>query len=255
VSIKAFFTKEPGEGAYNGTALIFGENFDNGIGIADLDALVREAGERQNQAVVRAAPNIGVMADIPELMDQHDQLILLYKAISNQRVEREDQTRDVSRRTRILMAELNTVRREIEDTSDEDFTLSVIKDYLDQVSDLKNKLGAIRSLDDREIPIQPVRATEYDRDGVATDLVYTVDEWLGVTRRKLLLMKDEEEQNRRKTENCEKMMVQETLKSIPRNKLLSLDSRRIFLPWQASYDLYQECRSKGLETTSSQNSK
>ena len=91
-------------------------------------------------------------------------------------------------------------------------------------------------MDDREIPIQPVRATEYDRDGVAMDLVYTVDEWLGVTRRKLLLMKDEEEQNRRKTENREKMMVQETLKSIPRNKLLSLDSRRIFLPWQASYE-------------------
>ena len=54
-------------------------------------------------------------------------------------------------------------------------TLSVIKDYLDQVRDLKKKLGAIRSLDDREIPIQPVIATEYDRDGVATDLVYTVD--------------------------------------------------------------------------------
>ena len=60
VSIKAFFTKEPGEGAYNGTVFIFGDNFNNGVGIADLDALVREAGERQNQTVMRAAPNIEV---------------------------------------------------------------------------------------------------------------------------------------------------------------------------------------------------
>ena len=55
-------------------------------------------------------------------------------------------------------------------------------------------------------------------------------------QKKTAIVEDEEEQSRRKTENREKMMVQETLKSIPRNKLLSLDSRRIFLPWQASYE-------------------
>ncbi len=184
---------------------------------------------------MRAAP-IEVIGDVPELWNQHDQLILLYNGISNQRVEREEQNRDVSRKTRILMTELNAVRREIEGTAGEDFTISVIKDYLDQISDLRKKLGTIRSLDDHEIPILPVRATDYDRDGVATEMIYSVDEWLGITRRRMLLMKDEEERNRRHTENREKMMVQETLKSIPRNKLLSLDSRRIFLPWQASYE-------------------
>ena len=91
-------------------------------------------------------------------------------------------------------------------------------------------------MDDHEIPILPVRATEYDRDGVAMEMVYSVDEWLIRTRRRMLLMKDEEELDRRKKENREKMMVQETLKSIPRNKLLPLDSRRVFLPWQASYE-------------------
>ena len=124
-SIKSFFSREPGEGAYNGTLFMFGDNFNNGVGIADLDALVIEAGGRQTQAVMRVSPNIEVMADVPELLDQHDQLIALYNTISNQRVEREEQTRDVSRRTRILMTELNTVRREIENTSDEEFTGSV----------------------------------------------------------------------------------------------------------------------------------
>ena len=235
VSIKAFFTKEPGEGAFNGTIFLFGNNFYDGVTIADLDALVVEAGERQNISVMRAAP-MEVIGDVPELLNQHDQLMLLYNGISNQRVEREEQNRDVSRRTRILMTELNAVRREIEGTAGEDFTISVIKDYLEQISDIRKKLSTIRSLNDQEIPILPVRTTEYDGDGVGTEMVYSVDEWLGTTRRKLLLMKDEEEKNRRHTENREKMMVQETLKSIPRNKLLSLDSRRVFLPWQASYE-------------------
>ena len=37
------------------------------------------------------------------------------------------------------MKELNTVRKEIENTSDEEFTGSVIKDFLDQIRDLKKK--------------------------------------------------------------------------------------------------------------------
>ena len=115
-----------------------------------------------------------------------------------------------------------------------------MKDYLDQAADLKRKLGNIRALDDHEIPIEPVRATEYDKDGVGVNLIYTVDEWLTTTRRRLLQKKDNEEQNRRRTENKEKMMMQETLKSIPRNKLIPLDSRRVFLPWHASYEELKE---------------
>jgi hypothetical protein len=48
-------------------------------------------------------------------------------------------------------------------------------------------------------------------------------------------MKDSQETSRRKLENKEKMVLQETLKSLPRAKLLALDSRRVFLPWQQSY--------------------
>ena len=76
-SIKSFFSREPGEGAYNGTLLMFGDDFMNGVAIADLDALVEEAGGRQAQAVMRVSPNLEVIADVPELLDQHDQLIAL----------------------------------------------------------------------------------------------------------------------------------------------------------------------------------
>jgi hypothetical protein len=35
-----------------------------------------------------------------------------------------------------------------------------VKDYLEQVSDLKKKVGAIRALDDKEIPTGVVRVTD-----------------------------------------------------------------------------------------------
>ena len=155
-SIKAFFSKEPGEGAYNGCITMFGDNFNNGVTLADLNALVVEAGDQQNQAIMRVAANIHGMADVPELMDQYDQLIILYNTITNQRVVREDKSREVSRRTRTFMKELNNLRKEIEGTSEEDLSLSVVKDYLDQAAELKKKLGNIRALDDHEIPIEPV---------------------------------------------------------------------------------------------------
>ena len=59
------------------------------------------------------------------------------------------------------MTELNNLRREMEDTPEVDLSLSVIKDYLDQIGDLRKKVSNIRALDDNEIPVEPVRATEY----------------------------------------------------------------------------------------------
>ena len=45
-SIKAFFSKEPREGAYNGCVTMFGDNFNNGVTLADLNALVVEVGDQ-----------------------------------------------------------------------------------------------------------------------------------------------------------------------------------------------------------------
>ena len=91
------------------------------------------------------------------------------------------------------MTELLALKTEIEGTEDPDMVVVIIKDYLDQVSDLKKKLSNIRALDDKEVPINPIRVTEVDCDGVTFDVMYNVDEWLYKTRRTLLLAKDNQE--------------------------------------------------------------
>ena len=55
---------------------------------------------------------------------------------------------------------------------------------------------------------------------------------MGRMRRTLLKLKDYIQELKRKEENREKILLQETLKSIPRLKMIPLDSRRVFLPFR-----------------------
>ena len=118
---------------------MLGNNFNPNVTMADLTALVTEAGERRTEAVMRVTPNIQTLANIPDLQAQYEHLIGLYTTISNLRAEREETVKDVSRKTKLFMAELNAVRREMESTEEYDFSGSVIRDFLEQVSDLRRK--------------------------------------------------------------------------------------------------------------------
>ena len=134
-----------------------------------------------------------------------------------------------------FMLELTSLKEEINATPNEDMVLLVIKDYLDQVSDLKKKLGNIRSMTTNEVDASRVTQLEEDRDGVTFNVTYTVDDWMTKTRRKLLLQKDIQEKENRRQENQDKLMLQETLRVVSRTKIRNLDSRRVFLPWHGDY--------------------
>ena len=116
-----------------------------------------------------------------------------------------------------------------------DLSPSVLKDFLDQLGDLKKRLTNIRSMDDNEPPVTPIDVTEYDSDGEETVSTLTIEEFFSKMRRKLLHLKDKTTENKRKNENRDKVILTETLKTFPRAKLIGLESRRTFLPWQTRY--------------------
>ena len=206
--LKAFLTKEPGEGAYNGCVFAFGDVFNPGMNQAQLTDMAREATNEEPGLIMRVNPNIHSIRDIPDLNDRYEALLQEYQEINQQRADREDQAQEVSRKARNFMTELLALKTEIEGTEDPDMVVVIIKDYLDQVSDLKKKLSNIRALDDREVPLNQVRVTEVDRDGVTFDALYNVDEWLYKTRRTLLMAKDNQETQNRRKENKEKLVLQ-----------------------------------------------
>ena len=61
---------------------------------------------------MRATPNIHTMTNIPELQAQYEELINLYTTISNIKAEREGIIKDVNRKTKLFMGELNAEGKE-----------------------------------------------------------------------------------------------------------------------------------------------
>ena len=140
-----------------------------------LASLTREATNEEFSLIMRVNPNIHSIRDVHDLNARYDELLHEYQEINQQRADREDQAQEVSRRAKNFMTELLALKNEIEDTESLDMVMGILKDYLDQVSDLKKKLSNIRGLDDREVPTNPIRVTEIDRDRATFDVMYTVD--------------------------------------------------------------------------------
>ena len=149
-SLKNFYTKEPGEGAYNGCVLLLGDVFNPGVDTAQLLELVREATNEEIGAIMRVNQNIHTMIDVPDMNAQYNELLREYQAINQQRAEREDQAREIARRTKNFMSELLALRKEIDGTPKEDLGVSVVKDFLDKVLELTKKVGNIRAMDDKK---------------------------------------------------------------------------------------------------------
>merc|ERR1711936_527113 len=96
------------------------------------------------------------------------------------------------------------------------------------------------SLTTEEIDLPRVNQVERDRDGVTFSSTYTVDDWMLKTRRKLLLQREIQEKENRKSENQDKLLLQETLRAVSRTKIRNLNSRREFLPWYEDYQKTKE---------------
>ena len=165
IKLREFYAKEPGEGAYEGCLFAVGDAFNDNVTPADLDGLVTEATNRDQLLMMRVSANIHNLRDIPILNDRYNHLLNEYQEINVLRTDSEDQDKEIERKLKTFMLELNSLKEEINATDEEEMVVLVIKDYLDQVSDLKKKLGSIRSMTSNEIVTPNVTQEEEDRDG------------------------------------------------------------------------------------------
>ena len=101
----------------------------------------------------------------------------MYGNIKNQRTEAEDNLRTVERQTRILMRDVEMFKDEVCNAGSSDLSPAVLKDFLDQLADMKKRLTNIRSMDDHQPPVVPIDVTEYDSDGEETVSTLTIEEF------------------------------------------------------------------------------
>ena len=135
-------------------------------------------------------PAIAARQEIHLLENQYQDQMRLYAEIKNQRTEQEDTKKQVERLTEVLMDDIESYKEEVFTATETDLTPSVIKDFIDQLSDMKKRFTSIQSMDDHEPPVVPITITEMDSDGEAFDRELTVAEFFFKIRRKLLHLKD-----------------------------------------------------------------
>ena len=101
-ALKNFYSKEPTEGAFNGTVFLLGNLWNDNLQDVDILCVVQESTDENICVILRVNPAIHARADIPMFDRQYGEMINLYGAIQNQRADREDVAKDIDRKTRIL---------------------------------------------------------------------------------------------------------------------------------------------------------
>ena len=141
-SLQTYFAKEPGENAYNGAIMLLGDQFNDNLNEANILAAVEEARNRDIRSILRTNGNIEARPDIPLLELQYQDQVNLYGNIKNQRTEAEDNLRTVGRQTRVLMRDVEIFKDEVCNAGSSDLSPSVLKDFLDQLSDQLSDLDS-----------------------------------------------------------------------------------------------------------------
>ena len=114
---------------------------------------------------------------------------------------------------------------------------SVIKDLLDQVTEISRRQLEIRIKSDEDPKIPPIPLKEYDPISYSYRIMnHTIQSYLIKLKKKLLVLQDNIKDKKREKENREKILFTEGLElGRGRLKLLDLENRSLILPYQDRY--------------------
>ena len=68
------------------------------------------------------------------------------------------------------------MKHQINDTPEQDLIVGVLRDYLDQLQEMKKRRSQIQSLDPQELVMDEIQDVIEDEDGGSTTTVFSVPE-------------------------------------------------------------------------------
>ena len=133
---------------------------------------------------------------------------------------------NVTRLSNHLRKDLVDLGKEVYEEDEEQLAPSVIRDLLDQLSELSRRFLEIRTKMDEEPKIDPINLREFDPITMSHKTSsLSVPQYLHKLRKKLLILQDEVRDKKREKENREKILLTEGLKLGPgRLRLLDLET-------------------------------
>ena len=245
---KTFFSREPGQEAYEGAILSFGlDPFEDALNNQSLEQVLQQVGVLSPRVMLHVRANVGDIQDEHPFCEFMETLLEENVRVSKLNVVREEKNRERSIKAKALLRDVKNLKEELKEYDDNSWSISVIKDYIDQLQDFKRRLSHVQAMEEVEVAFPELSDTIIDEDGGVVTSKFSFQEWLLFKKRNLLTRKDQLEATNREDETKRKMLLQDALRSSNRQKIQKLQKRKHFLAWQIDYTKTKESlRSTGL---------
>ena len=134
--------------------------------------------------------NIASIRDCPSLQHLGSILIEESTRIHSITNTHEDRNQERLLKKRALQRDLDALKHEINYTPSQDLIVGVLRDYLEQLQELKKRRLQIQALDPQELVMDDIEDEIEDEDGSSTTASFSVPQWL-IFKKRLFLQKRE----------------------------------------------------------------
>ena len=155
--------------------LIFGNQaFQDTVDETSLQDVLTQTAELNPRLMLNLQPNLTTIRDCPNLLQLNNMLVEESTRIHSILTTQEDRNQERLLKKRALQRDIESLKHEINDTPEQDLIVGVLKDFLDQLQELKKRRSQIQTMDSQEL----VMANIQDEDGGSTVATFSVPEWL-----------------------------------------------------------------------------
>ena len=106
------------------------------------------------------------------------------------------------------MRDLEALKEEINETPEGDWCVFIMRDYLEQIGDLKKSMNQMQAIDDETTVFPQVLDTIVDKDGGETQVNCAPTQWILMEKREWLKRREAREIMNIKTKSKEKLIMQ-----------------------------------------------
>ena len=81
-------------------------------------------------------------------------------------------------KSQVLSRDIEATKNELQEFREVNWTISLLKDYIDQLQEYKKRLNHIQAMEEDKLVMPQISDNIMDEDGVITATHFTVKEWL-----------------------------------------------------------------------------
>ena len=123
-------------------------------------------------------PAVNSIRDEPHFADLLETLLDKNTKVSELNAFREERNKERTVKSRVLSRDIEATKNELQEFREVNWTISLLKDYIDQLQEYKKRLNHIQAMEEDKLVMPQISDNIMDEDGVITATHFTVKEWL-----------------------------------------------------------------------------